>query len=415
MKIKNLTVKNFKSFSELSVEFRNFNVLIGSNAAGKSNLIDVIRFLRNIEEYGIENAISLQGGTEHFLNLFLCQSIPFYLKIVAENDSEEAMPLIISKDRFLSIKEICYEIEITFNGTTGFKLTKDRLNFNYQIVECKTGSLQKSAVLGEATLSIKNQEGFVQVEDTIEAGLKAENFLPAFFLSEKLPKNLPLISSHYISLMSATQQGLFKGIGIFDFEPKSIKTFSHWGGKVVLEENASNLPVVLKNLLAERKTKRELVDLISDVLPFILDMKVAETGDQSLRLELKEGYGTQKFLPSNLVSEGTAQAIALIVALYFGSRTISIFEEPEKNLHPALICKIVEHMKNAAEKKQIIVTTHDVNILKNIELEDVLFINRPQSGLSLIERLSDRTDITHFLENEIGIDELYSSNLLTVP
>jgi predicted ATPase len=82
MKIKHLTVKNFKSFSELSLDFRNFNVLIGSNAAGKSNFIDVIRFLRHIEESGIDNAISLLGGKKHFLNLSIRQLKPFYVKIV---------------------------------------------------------------------------------------------------------------------------------------------------------------------------------------------------------------------------------------------------------------------------------------------------------------------------------------------
>jgi predicted ATPase len=417
MKIKHLTVKNFKSFSELSIDFRNFNVLIGSNAAGKSNFIDVIRFLRHIEESGIDNAISLLGGKKHFLNLSIRQSKPFYVKIVME-DEQDSWRVI--KDRFLGIKEIGYEFEITFNksGETDFKLTKDRLIFHYQVGEFeeKTGGLRNSEILGEATLSIENKEGFasIQVEDTIKAGFKAEHFLPTFFLSEKLPKNIPLINSHFMSLMSATHSGLFKGIGIFDFEPKSIKTSSPIIGKVVLEEDASNLPVVLKNLLTERKTKRELVDLISDVLPFVLDMKVAETGDKSLRLELKEDYGTNPFLPSNLVSDGTAQAIALIVALYFGRRSISIFEEPERNLHPSLICKMVEHIKNVSENQQVIVTTQDVNILKNLEVEEVLFINRAESGFSLIERLSDRTDITHFLENEIGIDELYSSNLLSV-
>ncbi|KLO21563.1 hypothetical protein X275_08740 [Marinitoga sp. 1197] len=50
MKIKKLKVKNFKSFNELEVELKNFNVLIGANAAGKSNFIHIFEFLRDIAQ-----------------------------------------------------------------------------------------------------------------------------------------------------------------------------------------------------------------------------------------------------------------------------------------------------------------------------------------------------------------------------
>ena len=37
MPIKRIHIGNFKSFSEIDVELSRFNVVIGSNAAGKSN------------------------------------------------------------------------------------------------------------------------------------------------------------------------------------------------------------------------------------------------------------------------------------------------------------------------------------------------------------------------------------------
>ena len=45
MAIRRLKVSNFRSFNELDVELGDFNVLIGANASGKSNFIEIFRFL----------------------------------------------------------------------------------------------------------------------------------------------------------------------------------------------------------------------------------------------------------------------------------------------------------------------------------------------------------------------------------
>ncbi len=68
MPIQQIHVENFKSFSELDIELSRFNVVIGSNAAGKSNFISIFKFLRDIAKHGIVNAIAMQGGSEYLQN-----------------------------------------------------------------------------------------------------------------------------------------------------------------------------------------------------------------------------------------------------------------------------------------------------------------------------------------------------------
>lgn len=43
MKIARIDVKNFKSFSDEVLEIKDFTILIGANASGKSNTISLIR------------------------------------------------------------------------------------------------------------------------------------------------------------------------------------------------------------------------------------------------------------------------------------------------------------------------------------------------------------------------------------
>jgi len=46
--LEKLTIKNFKSIREQTLALGPLNVFIGGNGAGKSNLIEVFRFLREI-------------------------------------------------------------------------------------------------------------------------------------------------------------------------------------------------------------------------------------------------------------------------------------------------------------------------------------------------------------------------------
>ena len=62
MAITKITLKNFKSFKNLKLELGKFNVIVGANASGKSNFVQIFRFLRDIAEFGLDNAVSMQGG-----------------------------------------------------------------------------------------------------------------------------------------------------------------------------------------------------------------------------------------------------------------------------------------------------------------------------------------------------------------
>ena len=81
MAITKLTVENFKSFDKLEVELRPFNIIVGSNASGKSNLLDVFKFLRDIADDSLESAIGIRGGAETLRNFNLDDNqSPTYLR-----------------------------------------------------------------------------------------------------------------------------------------------------------------------------------------------------------------------------------------------------------------------------------------------------------------------------------------------
>lgn len=61
--LKRLIVKNYRSLRELDISLRPLMVLVGPNASGKSNFLDVFKFLRDFAvERNINEAIGRRGG-----------------------------------------------------------------------------------------------------------------------------------------------------------------------------------------------------------------------------------------------------------------------------------------------------------------------------------------------------------------
>ena len=65
MIINRLIVKNWRNFQQIDVPLRERQFIVGPNASGKSNLLDIFRFLRDIakaEGGGLQKAINDRGG-----------------------------------------------------------------------------------------------------------------------------------------------------------------------------------------------------------------------------------------------------------------------------------------------------------------------------------------------------------------
>jgi predicted ATPase len=205
-----------------------------------------------------------------------------------------------------------------------------------------------------------------------------------------------------------------RDIAIFDFDAKLPKRATSIVGKADLEPDASNLAIVLRNILQDERQREKLGLLIRDLLPFVDDLKVERFADKSLLISVKERFTQESYLPASFLSDGTIHLTALIIALYFTKPPVVIIEEPERNIHPHLISKVAALLADASRTKQVIVTTHSPELVKHARLEDLLLVRRDAEGFSRISRPAENEELKAFLENDLGVDELYVQNLLGV-
>ena len=130
--------------------------------------------------------------------------------------------------------------------------------------------------------------------------------------------------------------------------------------------------------------------MLSYCLPFLKDLDVEMLSDRSFLFNIRESYFKDKNLPSPLLSDGTINIICLVLALYFETNELIIIEEPERDVHPALIPKLVEMIKDASEDRQIIITTHNPEMIRDVET-DIVTVSRNDKGFSIIERLDKKS------------------------
>jgi predicted ATPase len=141
-------------------------------------------------------------------------------------------------------------------------------------------------------------------------------------------------------------------------------------------------------------------------------VNVKKSMEISWVLTLRERYAKEYEVPAFALSEGTISIFMLIIILYFENKPFLIIEEPVSHIHPFLVTRVVSLMQESSERKQIMVTTHSVEVVKHSCLEDILLISRDKEGFSTISRPADKEEVKTFLEHELGIEDLYLQNLL---
>jgi len=417
MAIKRIKLKNFKSFKEIDVELGDFNVLIGANAAGKSKFIDIFRFLKDTAKEGLANAVSLQGGTEYFTNMNIPPSENFSLEI--NSDYDFGLFNLVLNAGYFDVINTCYSIEMKFiKSKKAYGVINEILEEKFRIIEesCnKNDKIDSFTYKNEKDKEIKYEwpkhPKLKEFAELLFSSIK--NLHRGVGLSYNIKENLLIeLSPYFFHPFSS----IFNRIFIYDFDPKTGQKLQNRKQPLYLEPDGSNVTTVLKNILKDKEKNRMFFNLLKYALPFIEDLKVQESGD-FLLLSLKENYNKKDYIHSDLISEGTINVINLIAALYFtepeySEKPLTIIEEPERNMHPSLISGVVEMMKEASKIKQILITTHNPEIVKYAGVENLLLVSRDENGFSQIIRPPEKEEVKVFMENEMGVDELYVQNLL---
>ncbi|MDR0912177.1 MAG: AAA family ATPase [Methanobrevibacter sp.] len=442
--LRKLKVSNFKTFKDISIDLNKFNLIIGSNASGKSNFVSIFKFLNDISKFGLNEAISKQGGFKYLKNLKTNDNKPLKLEIEANGQFE--FPVTETKDEkeehfFIEISNIIYKLNLKSAKNI------DKFNVMYECIELKgiydelniknkdennRINIKKCEKRKEKEITIrisnkfneseKNNEFKVKIIPEENIGIKKENIFPRTLIDIIQKQNsenngISLLETLF-STIPIDWKMIFQNFRFYDIDPKKCKQLAKINDNKKLKENGENLAVVIQNIIKNEDNKRKFLNLIRDLIPLVQDINTKKLIDNnSLIFTVKEEYlddldDLDDFLPGWIISDGTRNILALIITLYFTDSSLTLIEEPERNLHPKILSRLVQMMEESSKGKQVIITTYNSEILKHVPMEDILFISRDKNGFSNISKPVEIEDVKLFLEEEIGIEDLFIEDLL---
>ncbi len=420
MHISSIRLVNFKNFADVSVSLREFNVIIGANASGKSNLVTVVKFLKDAATHGIDNAISIQGGFSYLRTIGCDPDSEVVIGITLRDLGTISIP---DKGIGIRISTLSYELRLGLGDSEQEYSVSERAEIQCDLfTEMPFGSEDTPVEeLAKGTVVVSNDRGHIssEVPQELRAVFESKGLKELVLrepLSEELGWRKFSIIEHtalFSPLLIPFDQ-FFRSTATFDIDSHTCKRTASATGMAELEPDGRNLAIRLKQIVSDPRQKKRLIFLIGDVLPFIRNVSVENLPDGTLLTMMEESYFDGHTLPSFLLSDGTVAITAMIVALYFERKKVLFFEEPERNIHPALIGNIVRFMQDVTSRRhyQIIVTTHNPEFVRYTPLENLLLVRRNEEGFSTVERPADSEDVRMFLNEDLGVEDLYVQGLL---
>jgi predicted ATPase len=152
-----------------------------------------------------------------------------------------------------------------------------------------------------------------------------------------------------------------------------------------LEEDFSNLGLILSRLRTTPKAKRAIQTALKDLYEGLTDFDPIVAGG-SVQMFFTEGDFS---IPATRLSDGTLRYLCLLAVLCDPEPPPLIcIEEPELGLHPDILPKLGDLLIEASSRTQIIVTTHsDILVDAMTERPETVVVCEKHDGQTQMNRL----------------------------
>lgn len=380
--IRSLRLRNFLSFGPESEEIflEPLNVLIGPNAAGKSNLIDAIDFLRSSYR-DFSGPIRQGGGVEEWLW-----------------KGASRTPVA--------------EIEATVLYPTGIMPLRHRISFTmtgqrFELVdEAVENERREAADLTDVRFYYRYQKGHPVIsaypepldngsEGRRERKLRREDIaLDQSILSQrKEPDMYPEITylaNQYAKIM------IYRDWTIGRFTSARLPQGAELPEDLLLE-NAGNLGLVINHLEHQSGLRKVFLERLKAFYEPFEDISVKIHAGTVQVFIHERGLTTP--VPATRLSDGTLRYLSLLTILCHPEPPpLVCIEEPELGLHPDILPSLAELMLEASSRMQLIVTTQsDILVDCLTDTPEAVLVCDKEDGATSAKRL-DRKDLEDWLK-----------------
>ncbi|MEA3490700.1 MAG: AAA family ATPase [Campylobacterota bacterium] len=402
--LKRLYLHNFKSFWESEFEFGKLNCLIAPNNVGKSNLIEALKFLDDIIYQNSVVAISKVG-----------------MKRLRNYHYDEELTVIradfIVKNRVLVGNELIdYDIILYFHY--GFNFETNVANIDISITgKIKSIEIDRADLMqGLSTRIIGDFESHIErYGDYYDEVLQKKNYQSFDFkynhislryeISTRYEKTEESIANLFALQIENKNETLNRAMNLTFIFNKNYLFSSHYfkadsmkrpemTGMPLLMENGKNLPEFLETL-DEEVFADISISLIGEV-ELVQGIHIEKGAVPKLIFE-EEVNG--KIYPVGIrdISDGTVHFVAIMSVIIGNKQAIGVMiEEPERHMHMKVLTYILDTMRD--DDKQIFFTTHSMELLQQLKLDEIIFLYRDYDGDTQSKRAKDIYNIEKIMK-----------------
>ena len=322
--IHRITIRNFRSLSDVTVDLDEVTVLIGKSGTGKSNFVRAIRFLRDI--------VAARGshGHQDWANVAHVsrrgQPTEFYVRFSVPGWDEPA-------DYDLVIAQQVVKVE--------------RVRF------------------GERTL-FSHRDGRWEVTPDVTP--------------QPNPQGIVLGTLNGMAEVNASFVTLTRGLGCYDFpgnvlQPSNANTPTPGHGRG-LNDSGANYLAVVQDVTADfqrPRTWKQLTEPLTKLNAAVVSVNLQQPDQNQLVVTHQLG-GHKVLFDVAQESEGFRRFLAHLLALYQSPpKQTLLFEHPENGIHPGALATLFEQFEDCPgdDRGQVILTTHSPQLLDHFPPETI--------------------------------------------
>ena len=368
MEFSHVRIRNWKNFRDLSFDVGHRLFIVGPNAAGKSNLLDVFRFLGDIVAPGggMAQAVEQRGGLKKVRSLFSRQHPSPSIDVkMRDGDDEWRYVLVIRQEGSGHRRVLVEEERVEVNG---------------------------KRVLKRPTK-----------EDKEDAELLTQTYLEQKVTNKEFRKIADFFAqTRYFHPVPQVIRGLMGN---------EIKSSDPYGSDFIRQ--ISETPKKTQDARL-RRVQAALQKAIPEFEKLRLEKD--SMGVPHLEAAYKNWRPHAAWQNETQFSDGTLRLLGLLwtlVATPAEKSSVLLLEEPELSLHSALVSKLprllAEARKNAKGAVQVILSSHATEVVDDdsVGAEEVLVLLPGKDGTKG-SLLSDREDVECYLDIETPFSEIIS-------
>ena len=389
MIITHLSATNWRNFQQIDVPLTVRQFIVGPNASGKSNLLDIFRFLQDIaknEGGGLQEAVAGRGG------------VPIIRNLVTEQEAEIAIDISLA-DTLESPETWRYAIRFRQVSQDQSYAHRYFASLTYERV-WKDGKL---LIDRPDTEDKKDPDRLIRtiLEDTNQNFQELVDFFQSITYLHLVPQ---LLRFPDLITVGSVETDVNAQRSAKISRRKSTRTQLGHG---LLDKIAS----------VDEETRRSRMKTIEEALKIAvpqlehLEFHHDEMGRPHLSVRCSHWHPNSPAQHEEQLSDGTLRLLGFLWVL-LESESVLLLEEPELSLHVGIVSQLAYLLfgMKASANQQVLVSTHSDVLLAEpgIDGTEVLMLTPTKAGTE-VKLASDIDDVRQLLEAGLTVGEVVLS------